>query len=180
MARLRKAVQRKPPAAPRPEFEVTIERLRHAANDTAVVPATIDKAGERALLTRRFSDSHVDRMLARKWITKAQHAAAVWYAERYHDAGIGSRVVANYAGVGGGGEASYGMATTNRQAQARARWREARTILSAQTLRMVENVVLHNVMPMLANQQQRARYAGHVGRALQPLAEWLGLGEEVL
>lgn len=71
------------------------------------------------------------------------------------------------------GECNYGMAVTERQARARQRLRVAREHIPSPIVALVDRVVLHDMVPALANGQQRARFAERLGRALQPLAEWI-------
>lgn len=169
-------IKRAVSAPPTPHFEVTAERLAHAANDTTVIDGTIEKFGERSLKTRRFKDSQIERMFAAKRITQAQLDAALWYAEQYELAGIAGRVVANYTPAGGGEARCVGtkILGTERQFIARQRWRAARNTMSANMAVIVDLVVLENKIPAFANGRQRERYADHVGKALQPMAEWLG------
>jgi hypothetical protein len=157
-------------------MEATIERLIHAANDTTIVDATIDRAGEKALKTRRFRDSQIERMFAAKRITQSQLDAALWYLERYAEAGISGRVTANYSASGGGEARCLGtkLLGSERQYQARQKWREARGAIPTNMLVIVDAVVLENILPPFINSRQRERYADQVGRALQPLASWLG------
>ncbi|WP_209046267.1 hypothetical protein [Rhizorhabdus histidinilytica] len=176
MAKRNKKVRiRKAPAAPSAAFEATPERLAQAGNDNmSLVKAPIDRAGQRALLTRRFADSYVDRLLKAKRLTYAQWYAADWYREIYQLTGIEARVVARYdithASASG---TNYGMAVTERQAQARMRWRAARETLPSHMLALVDRIVLHDMVPALQGGVQRARFAERLGRALQPLAEWI-------
>lgn len=162
--------------APRPHFEVTPERLCHAANDTETTKANIDKAGERALLTRKFRDSQIERMFAAKRITEAQLNAARWYLEQWALSGISGRVVANYSPAGGGEARCIGskLLGSERQYLARLKWREARGKIPSNMIAIVDMVVLDNSVPVFMNGRVRDRYAAHVGKALEPLALWLG------
>lgn len=177
MARVRRAARiKRPPAPPTPHFEVTPERLAHANENSEVVKATIDKAGERALLTRRFADSHIDRMRKRGLITEAQWYAADWYRTRHQLAGFGGRVIAKYGDAGGGaGDSVFGLPASERQARERQLWRQARQQIPEKSRRTIDAVVLHDEMPALRNGRQRERFAGHIGRMLEPLVRWLGV-----
>lgn len=164
---------RKAPAAPTAAFEATPERLAQAGNDNSRLDkGKIERAGDRVPLVRRFADAYVDRLLRAKRLTYAQWYAADWYREVYELTGIGQRVTANYGGSGAG-ECSYGMATTERQAHARQRLRAARALLPVNMVELIDRVILHDMVPALANGQQRARFAARLGRALQPVAEWI-------
>lgn len=182
MAKSRKI--RKAPPPPAAAFEATPERLaqaterddagRSVVTHMTLVKAPIDRAGQRAVLARRFADSYIDRLLRAKRLTYAQWYAADWYREVYQLCGIEARVVARYdithAGASG---SNYGMAVTERQAHARRRWRAARDVLPANMIALVDRIVLHDMVPALANGQQRRRFAERLGRALQPLADWI-------
>lgn len=158
--------------APQPHFEATPERRAHAANDSSIVPATIGKAGERALLTRRFTDSPIDRMHKVGRLTYAQWFAACWYLEQFALSGIAGRVVANYGEGSGGGGPSVGtkILGSERQYIARLRWRAARATIPANMLKLVDSVVLEQVVPAFANGRMRDRFAASIGAALQPMA----------
>jgi hypothetical protein len=154
-------------------IDATIERIAQAGNDnTGFVNGKIERAGERVPIVRRFRDATIDRMLRAKRISAAQHYAADWYRGIYEEAGITHRVTANYGGTGHG-EATYGMPTTERQARCRRKLRDAREVLGMQMVGLIDNLVLHDLAPALGNSRQRERYAAMIGRALQPLADWL-------
>lgn len=169
----RKAKVRAAPKPPLDIFDATAERIAQAGNDnSAFVPGRIDRAGERVPSVRRFRDATIDRMYRAKRITAAQHYAADWYRGIYEQAGITHRVTASY-GATGAGEASYGMPTTERQARCRQKLRRAREVLGGQMIGMLDNLILHDLAPILRNSRQRERYGDTIGRALQPLADWL-------
>lgn len=173
MAKTKSRKIRKTPAAPTAAFDATPERLAQAGNDNmTLIKAPIDRAGQRAVLARRFADAYIDRLLKARRLTYAQWYAADWYREIYQLAGIEARVTANYGGSGVG-ECSYGMAVTERQARARARVRGARALFPPQMAELIDRVVLHDMVPALQGGVQRARFSDRLGRALQPLAEWL-------
>ncbi len=179
--RVKKMRIRKVAAGPVAAFEATPERLAQAtdrddagkpvAAHMSLVIGKIEKAGERALLTRRFADSYIDRIRGRH-ITFAQWYAADWYRDLYQQAGIEARVSANYGGSGAG-ECTYGMAVTERQAWARRKLRAARERIPPNMIGLIDRVVLHDAVPVLSGGVQRARFASRMGAALQPLAEWI-------
>ena len=177
MAKKSTKLKRAAPTAPKPLLEVTPERLTHAANDSSVVDATIMKAGERAEKTRRFKDSPIDRMFHRKLITEAQFNAAEWYRERYEEAGISGRVVANYSATGGGEARCIGskLLGSERQFQARLKWRAARGEIAAQMAGLVDKVILEGIMPAFPSGRARDLFSRRIGKALQPVADFLGL-----
>ena len=154
-------------------LDATAERIGQAGNDNSTfVNGKIERAGDRVPSVRRFRDATIDRMYRAKRITAAQHYAADWYRGIYEQAGITHRVTANYGGAGAG-EASYGMPTTERQARCRQKLRHARKLLGAQMVGLLDNLILHDLAPVFRNGRQRERYGGMIGRALQPLADWL-------
>jgi hypothetical protein len=176
--KIRKA-DRRTPAAPQPAFEATPERIAQANDNTSVVDATIDKAGERKLKTRRFTDSQIDRMFRSKRITYAQWFAAGWYLEQYEQAGFGGRVTANYnPTTSASGLIRYGLPSSERQARHRHLWRQAREAVPANMLHLIDQVVLHDIVPAFRNGQQGQRFGAAIGKALQPMAEWLNAPEE--
>lgn len=182
MAKVKTKKIRKAATPPTPAFEATPERLAQAVerdDDGMVIAehmklevAKIERAGQRALLVRRFADTYVDRLLRTKKISYAQWYAADWYREVYELAGIEARVSANYGGSGVG-ECSYGMAVTERQARARQRLRGARACFPSHMVALLDRIILHDMVPALQGGVQRTRFAARLGKALQPLAEWI-------
>nr|WP_144033855.1 hypothetical protein [Sphingomonas laterariae] len=164
-----------------PPIDATPERIAMAEPEGKTglrfheaVEAMIDKAGERALITRRFADTHIDRWLKQKRLTYPQWYAADWYRNVYALAGIEGRVIAQYdithPGAAG---SSYGLPATERQLRARLRWREGRALLPANMVALIDRLVIHDVAPTFSGGRQRDRYAGRIGRAFDALADWL-------
>src|SRR4051812_13189963 len=112
--------------APKPGIEALPERLKHAEGHSLLVPATIEKAGDKAVLCRRFKDGFADRQRGNGRFTYAQWFAAEWYRETFEQAGATARVVANYSPTGGGSSTGlrYGTPANERQARARQAWRK--------------------------------------------------------
>lgn len=164
----RQAVQEHLDATPARVAKATDEDgLRH----DRLVDATIDKAGERAKLTRRFADSWIDRLLARKLLTYPQWYACDWYASLHVAAHSTPRVVADYGeGCGGAGRENYGQPLNNHQWDARKRLREARAAIPPNMLGLFERVVIEDAMPSFPNGKQRARFASRIADAAQHLA----------
>lgn len=156
--------------------DATPERIARAAGDHEIVDAIIDKAGERAKLTRRFADSAIDRMHKRGQLTYVQWYACDWYM-RLHAEAMGSpRVVAAYGdGVGGCGSENYGQPRSRHQWDARRKLRDARAVIPVQMLGLFDRVVIGDDMPSFRNGQQRTRFADRIANAAEPLAKWLGL-----
>lgn len=156
--------------------DATAERIARAAGDHEIVDAIIDKAGERAKLTRRFADSAIDRMHKRGQLTYAQWYACDWYMRLHAEAMSAPRVVAAYGdGVGGCGSENYGQPRSRHQWDARRKLREARSVIPTQMLGLFDRVVVSDDMPTLRGGVQRNRFAGRIASAAQPLATWLGL-----
>lgn len=154
--------------------DATPERIAHAAGDHQIVDAIIDRAGERAKLTRRFADSAIDRMHKRGQLTYPQWYACDWYMRLHAEAMSAPRVVAAYGdGVGGCGSESYGQPRNRHQWDARRKLRDARGIIPARMLPLFDRVVVADDMPTFHNGQQRARFAARIVSAAQSLAAWL-------
>lgn len=168
----RQAVQESMDATPeRIKRAVEVERDQRHYD---IVDAEIDKAGERAKLTRRFRDSWVDRLQARGQLSVAQAFACRWYAELHAAAMVEPRVVASYGeGVGGCGSESYGQPKNRRQWDARKRLRAAREVIPAAMLGLFERVVVEDRMPAFHDSRQRARFGKRIADAAQPLAVWI-------
>jgi hypothetical protein len=176
MAKKSTKLKRAAPTAPKPLLEVTPERLVHAANDTSVVDATIERAGQKAVQTREFKDRQIERMHRAGRISDIQLAAAEWYFERWTEARIEGRVTGNYNPAGGGEARCVGtkILGSEKAYLARKKWRDARAVIPDNMVTIVDMVVLGNQVPPFANSRHRERYAAHVGKALQPLAIYLG------
>lgn len=156
--------------------DATPERIARASDEDGVrhdrvVDAMIDKAGERAKLTRKFADSWIDRMLARQQLTYSQWFACDWYATLHAAAHSAARVVADYGeGCGGAGRENYGQPLSARQWDARRRLRDARTAIPSNMATLFDQVVIEDAMPAFRNGQQRARFAARVAAVAQQLA----------
>lgn len=166
---------RKPLPAPKPLIEATAERLAQAGKDhVSLENSLIERGGDKVVLCRRFKDSWIDRQRKAGRLTYPQWYAAEWYRERYAEAGMSGKVVANYqASTGNGSGVTYGLPTTTRQVDARKLWRMARAQMPAQMLGLIDRVVIHDDAPAFRNGQQGGRFAATLAKALQPLAEWL-------
>ncbi|WP_261270657.1 hypothetical protein [Sphingomonas sp. LC-1] len=156
--------------------DATPERIARASDVDGVrydriVDATIEKAGERAKLTRQFVDRWIDRMLARKQLTYPQWFACDWYVTLHAAAHSAARVVADYGeGCGGAGRENYGQPLSARQWDARRRLRDARTAIPSNMATLFDQVVIEDVMTAFRNGQQRARFAARIASAAQHLA----------
>lgn len=146
------------------------QELRHHT----IVDAIIDKAGERAKLTRRFADSCIDRLFARKLLTYPQWFACDWYLQLHTAAHSVPRVVAGYGeGHGGAGRQGYGQPLNRHQWDARKRLREARSAVPENLLVLFERVVIEDAMPSFPNGKQRARFSRRIADAADKLARYI-------
>lgn len=173
-----KEVRTKPARQPVQEHvDATPERIARAEGNHEIVDAIIDRAGERAKLTRRFADSAIDRMHKRGQLTYPQWYACDWYMRLHAEAMSAPRVVAAYGdGVGGGGSESYGQPRNQHQWDARRKLREARAVIPSQMLGLFDRVVINDDMPTFRNGQQRSRFSARIADIAEPLAHWLRLG----
>ncbi|MBW6522410.1 hypothetical protein KZ810_02765 [Sphingomonas sp. RHCKR47] len=154
--------------------DATPERIARAEGNHEIVDAIIDRAGERAKLTRQFADSAIDRMHKRGQLTYAQWYACDWYMRLHAEAMSAPRVVAAYGdGVGGGGSESYGQPRSRHQWDARRKLRQARAVIPAQMLGLFDRVVVADDMPAFLNGRQRARFAARIADTAGLLAHWL-------
>ncbi|WP_019517133.1 hypothetical protein [Sphingomonas sp. Mn802worker] len=156
--------------------DATPERIAQADGNHEIVDAIIDKAGERAKLTRRFADSAIDRMHKRGQLTYAQWYACDWYMRLHAEAMSAPRVVAAYGdGVGECGRESYGQPRSRHQWDARRKLREARAAIPAQMLGLFDRIIVSDDMPTFHDSRQRARFAQRIAAIADTLATWLKL-----
>lgn len=151
--------------------DATPERLAKSDHSEIINPALIDSSEQPIGRVRRFRDSWIDRMYRREQLTYAQWFACGWYRDLHAAAFTAPRVVADYGqGAGGAGSGNYGQAFSEAQQRKRVLFRHAREHIPATMLALVEDLVLRDAMPALANGQQRARFAARIATAVQPLA----------
>ena len=148
----------------------TPERMRQDESDE--YGATIAKAGDRALLTRKFASTHLDRLYRSGKLTWLQFHAGDKYRDLYVEAGIGLRVTAKYGETNGGGEESYGMPRTMRQAYARQKLRAARDQLPKDMVGFIDRFVIHDELPRYGG---RASYRSikQIASALDAIFDWV-------
>lgn len=146
-------------------IDATPERLAKGDDSAFVNPAEIDSAEQNISLTRRFTLSHIDRLYRNEKLTWEQWYSADWYRTQYFMGAIGARVTGAYEPRTSGGEPSYGMPTTERQAAARRKWRTARDHIPPHMLGYIDRLVIHDELP---------RYAGRANaRSIKQLADAL-------
>lgn len=180
-------------AKPTVHIDATEERLararEEAGNEPAwdyVDPSRID-SHKTIGLVRRFKASHLDRLYnrdnaSRSQLTFRQYYAGDWYRNTHARAGYSMAVIASYGERTSGGEPSYGMPRTMRQADARNLWRQARNQFPSHMQGFMDMLLLHDEIPGYASTR-----AGSKGReailreirgALDDLADWLKLARE--
>lgn len=143
------------------------ERIAHHGTQDG----EIERAGERPMMVRRFSDSQIDRARASHRITYSQWFAADWYRTTHANAGIGNRVTANYdITASGAGGTNYGLPRTHAQLGARMMLREAHMVLDAGMLTWLHRVIIEDDAPHFTSGHVRRRFWLRIGRTLQPLA----------
>lgn len=167
MARKRKKVQQ-----PRDHIDATPERLAKGDHSEMVNPAEIDSAEQPIGLTRRFKTSHLDRLHRNERLTWTQWYAGDWYRTTHARCGFSGSVVAGYGERTTGGEISYGLARTERQAQARDLFRAARSHWPRDMIGFMDRFLIHDELPRYGG-REAARRISRIGEALDQLNDWL-------
>jgi len=167
-------------------LDATPERLRQAVNDAGteggawdyVDPSRLDSHKPIALV-RRFRAAHLDRFYrrddSRSLLTFRQWYAGDWYRSEHSRAGFGTSVISSYGERTSGGECAYGMPRTQRQADARLRWREARQQFSRQMVGFMDRFLIHDELPRYGGGKDRAKSTVAISAELDALADWLKL-----
>lgn len=150
-----------------------------------VDPARMDSRKAIALV-RRFKSSHLDRFYRHsdsRWrpdkssiLTWRQWYAGRWYREEHNRAGFGTAVISSYGERTSGGEPAYGMPRTQRQADARSKWREARQQFSRTMVGFMDRFLIHDEMPKYGGGKCRMKGTTEIAFELDALADWLRLG----
>lgn len=181
-------------AKPKTELaDATIERLLRAAEEAGskvdawdyVNPARIDSHNSIGLV-RRFKASHLDRLYRRddprSALTFRQWYAGDWYRSIHARAGFSLTIIASYGDRVSGSEPSYGMPRTERQADARKQWREARRAFRSGWAYLMDAFLLHDFIPGYASSRAgkrgRERFVMEIGSELDSLADYLKLARE--
>lgn len=173
MARNRNRYRKTLAKAPRPaNVDATPERLGKGDYSEMVNPAEIDSSEQPIGLTRRFKATHLDRLHRAERLTWAQWYAGDWYRTTHARCGFGASVTAGYGERTTGGEVSYGLARTERQAQARDLFRAARTQWPADMTGFMDRFLIHDELPRYGG-REAARRIRQIGDALEVMAEWL-------
>lgn len=138
-------------------------------------------------LVRRFKATHLDRLYNRdnrdkSQLTFRQYYAGDWYRNTHARAGYSFSTVSSYGERVSGTEPAYGLPRTQRQADARNLWRQARDQFPRHMAAFMDGLLLHDFIPAYAStragQRGRAAILREICSALDCLADWLKLGEE--
>lgn len=95
----------------------------HRGDYELINPAEIDSNMPQTLVPRNKSQWAIERYFNKGLIDERQLEAGRKFRQLYERAGIEQRVTSAYELPTGGREITYGMATTERQAEARQQWR---------------------------------------------------------
>lgn len=168
-------------------IDATPERILRAVNDAGspsqawdyVNPAEINSHLPNTLV-RRFKSAHLDRFYNRtkpdqSVLSFRQWYAGDWYRNEHSRAGFGTSVISSYGERTSGGECAYGMPRTQRQADARLRWRNARQQFSRTMVGFMDRFLLHDELPRYGG-NQRMKNLREIAFELDALADWLKLG----
>lgn len=176
------------------QIDATAQRLDRATEESGtardawewVDPSRID-SNQPIGLVRRFKATHLDRLYnrddaSRSRLTFRQYYAGDWYRNTHARAGYSLAVIASYGERTSGGEPSYGMPRTMRQADARQLWREAREQFPSHMAGFMDMLLLHDEIPgyagTRAGRKGREAILREVANALDCLADWLKLARE--
>jgi hypothetical protein len=178
-----------------PKLDATDERLSRAIEESHggaaeawewVDPSRID-SNKPIGLVRRFKATHLDRLYRKDSIERSrlswrQWYAGDWYRSVHARAALSFSVISSYGERVSGAEPSYGMPRTERQANARKQWREARGQFPKHMAAFMDMLLLHDEIPAYAStragQKGRERIIQEVAYSLDKLADWLQLGVE--
>ena len=172
----------------------TPERLERAVEEAGqsrdawedIDPSRIDSRNE-IRLVRRFKATHLDRFYSkddpkRSKLTFRQYYAGDWYRNTHARAGYSFSCIASYGERVSGSEPSYGLARTERQADARKLWREAKEQFPSHMRGFMDMLLLHDEIPGYAGTRAGRRGREAILReicfALDELADWLKLARE--
>jgi hypothetical protein len=176
------------------KLDATDERLSRAIDESGAVggawewvdPSRIDsrKSIERI---RRFKASHLDRWYRKddpekSQLTFRQFYAGDWYRNTHARSGFNFSVIASYGERISGTEPAYGMPRTERQADARKLWREAKAQFPPHMSGFMDGLLLHDFIPGYAStragRKGKEAIMREICKALDLLADWLLLAAE--
>lgn len=175
-------------------LDATEERLQRAAEEAGseaeawdyVDPSRIDSHNSIGLV-RRFKASHLDRLYRhddpkRSALTFRQWYAGCLYRQTHVGCGFSTCVTSSFGERVSGTEPAYGMPRSQRQADARMLWREARRSFSSSMADLMDRFLLHDFIPGYAStragKRGREAYVGLVRVELDLLADFFRLNRE--
>lgn len=173
--------------------DATDERIKRAIEQSGsradayeyVDPSRIDSHKSIGLV-RRFKTARLDRWYRhddpeRSQLTFRQFYAGDWYRSTHARAGYSLSIVASYGERVSGSEPAYGLARTERQADARALWRQARMQFPSHMRDFMDRLLLHDFMPdyatTRAGRKGREAIMVEIAKSLDDLADWLKLAK---
>lgn len=166
-----------PPVVAVTGLDATPERLAKDP-DNDIVPAGIDRPGERRGRARQFRATHLDRLHKSGALSYVQWYAGNHYRETHARCHFALSVVASYGERTGAGEqpGSFGFGLPRQEAQVRAR--EAMRMMRGewpQSMQgFMDRLLLHDSMPRYAG-RAAMRNVAEIRKGLDALASYLRL-----
>jgi hypothetical protein len=157
-------------------FDATPERL--AKDESEIVPAALDHAGERQGRARKFRAAHLDRLHRAGSLTWVQWYAGDCYRNAHHRCQFPLSVVASYGERTSAGEhpGAFGFGLPRQEAQVRARQQLAamRGQLDRHMIGFMDRFLIHDTMPRYGG-RAAMRNMAEIRNALDRLAQYLRL-----
>lgn len=179
----RTALKRKPTKAKAPPvlqvtgFDATPERLAQDP-DNDIVPAAIEKLGERQGRARQFRATHLDRLHKSGALSYVQWYAGDHYRQTHARCHFALSVVASYGERTGAAEhpGAFGFGLPRQEAQVRARdaMRMMRAEWPQQMQGFMDRLLIHDSMPRYAG-RAAMRNLAEIRKGLDALACYLRL-----
>jgi len=158
-------------------FDATPERLAKDP-DNDIVPAAIEKLGERQGRARQFRATHLDRLHKSGALSYLQWYAGNHYRETHARCHFALSVVASYGERTGAAEhpGNFGFGLPRQEAQVRARddMRLMRSQIPMQLQGFMDRLLIHDSMPRYGG-RAAMRNLAEIRRGLDALASYLRL-----
>lgn len=158
-------------------IDATPERLAKDP-DNDIVPAAIEKLGERQGKARQFRASHLDRLHKSGSLSYVQWYAGNVYRETHDRCRFSLSVVASYGErtMAGDHPGSFGYGLPRQEAQARARdqMRLMRSELPRELQGFMDRLLIHDSMPRYGG-RAAMRNLAEIRKGLDALASYLRL-----
>lgn len=158
-------------------FDATPERLAKDP-DNDIVPAAIEKLGERQGRARQFRATHLDRLHRAGALTYTQWYAGDHYRQTHARCHFALSVVAAYGERSGAAEhpGAFGFGLPRQEAQARARdaMRLMRSQIPTHLQGFMDRLLIHDSMPRYAG-RAAMRNTAEIRKGLDALAHYLRL-----